>query len=99
MYGADVVLYSATKYMNGHSDVVMGLLSTNDDELYKELAFLQYGIGLNNNAVRSNHYANDISRFSHWTRAVAIWLFFGEPRPKNPRRPNGAAPKKRDSSR
>nr|CAB3234244.1 cystathionine gamma-lyase [Phallusia mammillata] len=45
LFGADVVLYSATKYMNGHSDVVMGLLSTNDEEMYKQLAFLQYATG------------------------------------------------------
>ena len=41
--GADIVLHSATKYMNGHSDVVMGLLITNDTDLYNKLYFLQYG--------------------------------------------------------
>ncbi|XP_007436985.1 cystathionine gamma-lyase [Python bivittatus] len=43
--GADICMYSATKYMNGHSDVVMGLVSVNDDKLHEKLRFLQYSIG------------------------------------------------------
>jgi len=43
--GADLVLHSLTKYMNGHSDVVMGCLMMNNEELYKQLSFLQYAIG------------------------------------------------------
>lgn len=43
--GADICMYSATKYMNGHSDVVMGLVSVNDSALYERLKFLQYAIG------------------------------------------------------
>jgi cystathionine beta-lyase/cystathionine gamma-synthase len=42
--GADLVLHSLTKYMNGHSDVVMGCLMMNDEELYKQLSFLQYAM-------------------------------------------------------
>lgn len=44
-FGADIVLHSATKYMNGHSDVVMGLLVTNSTEIYNQLYFLQYAMG------------------------------------------------------
>ncbi|XP_068612940.1 cystathionine gamma-lyase-like [Brachionichthys hirsutus] len=43
--GADICMYSATKYMNGHSDVVMGLVSTNRDDLHKKLKFLQNALG------------------------------------------------------
>ena len=43
--GADVVMHSATKYMNGHSDVVMGLVIVNSDELKKKLFFVQYAVG------------------------------------------------------
>ncbi|XP_041064762.1 cystathionine gamma-lyase-like [Carcharodon carcharias] len=43
--GADICMYSATKYMNGHSDVVMGLASMNRDDLYEKLKFLQNAIG------------------------------------------------------
>uniref|UniRef100_A0A673KNL5 Cystathionine gamma-lyase n=1 Tax=Sinocyclocheilus rhinocerous TaxID=307959 RepID=A0A673KNL5_9TELE len=43
--GADICMYSATKYMNGHSDVVMGLISLNRDDLYERLKFLQNGLG------------------------------------------------------
>ncbi|XP_039341221.1 cystathionine gamma-lyase isoform X2 [Mauremys reevesii] len=42
--GADICMYSATKYMNGHSDVVMGLVSVNCDDLYERLKFLQNGL-------------------------------------------------------
>lgn len=41
--GADVVVYSLTKYMNGHSDVVMGAVLTNDDGIRKRLQFIQSG--------------------------------------------------------
>ncbi len=43
--GADIVMHSATKYLGGHSDVVMGLLVTNTDELAQQLAFLQNACG------------------------------------------------------
>ena len=39
--GADIVLHSATKYLAGHSDTVLGLLVLNDDELNDKLAFIQ----------------------------------------------------------
>ncbi|XP_059840330.1 cystathionine gamma-lyase-like [Hypanus sabinus] len=43
--GADICMYSATKYMNGHSDVVMGLASMNREDIYEKLKFLQNAIG------------------------------------------------------
>ncbi|XP_038157628.1 cystathionine gamma-lyase [Cyprinodon tularosa] len=43
--GADICMYSATKYMNGHSDVVMGLVSVNREDLNERLRFLQNAIG------------------------------------------------------
>jgi cystathionine beta-lyase/cystathionine gamma-synthase len=43
--GADVVLHSATKYLNGHSDVVGGALLMNDAALAERLRFLQNAIG------------------------------------------------------
>merc|ERR1711862_753822 len=43
--GADIVMHSATKFINGHSDVVMGVLATNKKELFDDLKFLQNGIG------------------------------------------------------
>ncbi|XP_043097511.1 cystathionine gamma-lyase-like [Puntigrus tetrazona] len=43
--GADVCMYSATKYMNGHSDVVMGLISLNRDDLNERLKFLLSALG------------------------------------------------------
>jgi cystathionine beta-lyase/cystathionine gamma-synthase len=43
--GADIVLYSTTKYMGGHSDVVGGALVLKDAELYERLKFLQNAAG------------------------------------------------------
>lgn len=43
--GADIVMHSATKYLGGHSDVVMGALMLNDEELYKKLWFIYNSCG------------------------------------------------------
>jgi cystathionine gamma-synthase len=43
--GADIVHYSTTKYMGGHSDAVGGALVLNDQELYERLKFLQNAAG------------------------------------------------------
>lgn len=43
--GADIVLHSATKYLGGHSDVVMGMLITNNDAFYEQLKFIQNSCG------------------------------------------------------
>ncbi len=43
--GADIVMHSITKYIGGHSDVVMGALVCNDDELAEQLAFIQNSSG------------------------------------------------------
>jgi cystathionine gamma-lyase len=44
-HGFDVVVHSATKYLNGHSDVVGGVAVVRDDELGNRLAFLQNAVG------------------------------------------------------
>lgn len=43
--GADIVMHSVTKYIGGHSDVVMGFLALNDDQLREDLAFIQNSVG------------------------------------------------------
>ncbi|KAI8929910.1 Cys/Met metabolism PLP-dependent enzyme-domain-containing protein [Entophlyctis helioformis] len=43
--GADIVVHSVTKYLNGHSDVVMGVAVTSNDAVYERLKFLQNSIG------------------------------------------------------
>lgn len=43
--GADIVAHSITKYINGHSDVVMGALVTNSSAWHEKLKFLQNSIG------------------------------------------------------
>jgi len=43
--GADAVIHSVTKYMNGHSDVVGGVFITSRDDLYESVKFLQNSVG------------------------------------------------------
>ncbi|MBL0310916.1 MAG: cystathionine gamma-synthase [Bacteroidetes bacterium] len=45
LLGADIVMHSVTKYLGGHSDVVMGALVMNDDKLYEQLAFIHNSCG------------------------------------------------------
>ena len=44
-FGADLVMHSSTKYLGGHSDAVGGVLAMNDENLYRELKFLQNAAG------------------------------------------------------
>lgn len=44
-FGADIVMHSVTKYLGGHSDVVMGALIVNDAGLYEQLAFIHNSCG------------------------------------------------------
>jgi cystathionine beta-lyase/cystathionine gamma-synthase len=43
--GADIVMHSVTKYLGGHSDVVMGAICTNNKEYYEQLAFIHNSCG------------------------------------------------------
>ena len=43
--GADIVMHSVTKYINGHSDVIGGAVVTNDQELAEQIGFLQFAAG------------------------------------------------------
>ena len=44
-YGFDIVMHSATKYLNGHSDIVGGVAVTREPELGEQVAFLQNAVG------------------------------------------------------
>lgn len=44
-FGADLVIHSTTKFLNGHSDMVGGLVVTDDDDLAERLRFLQNSVG------------------------------------------------------
>ncbi len=43
--GADIVMHSATKYLGGHSDVIMGAICTNNKDYYEQLAFIHNSCG------------------------------------------------------
>lgn len=43
--GFDIVVHSATKYINGHSDVIAGIVAVNNNDLAKKIAFIQKSAG------------------------------------------------------
>jgi len=45
--GADIVVYSTTKYLNGHSDVIGGAIVTNNQKIASQLRFLRKAVGFN----------------------------------------------------
>jgi cystathionine gamma-synthase/cystathionine gamma-lyase len=45
LLGADVVVHSTTKYLNGHSDVVGGVVVTSNEQLFEQIAFHQNAVG------------------------------------------------------
>ncbi|XP_046905818.1 cystathionine gamma-lyase [Hypomesus transpacificus] len=80
---ADICMYSATKYMNGHSDVVMGLVSVNREDLYERLKFLQNALGavpspfdcyLCNRGLKTLH----LRMKQHFKNALAVAKFLEE---------------------
>ncbi len=44
-FGIDIVLHSATKYINGHSDIIGGILVTSSDKIYERLKYIQNAAG------------------------------------------------------
>ncbi len=79
--GADVVMHSATKYLGGHSDVVMGILATNDEEIAGEMYRIQNSSGavcgpqdafLALRGIKTLHLR--MQRHSENGMAVAKWL-------------------------
>lgn len=78
--GADVSFHSVSKYINGHSDVIMGCAVTNSEELGNKLRFLQNAIGpvpspmdcyLVNRGIKTLH----LRMQSHQTNALACARF------------------------
>ena len=45
LLGADIVVHSTTKYINGHSDVIGGAVILNDSELFGKIQFVQKAVG------------------------------------------------------
>lgn len=45
LLGADIILHSTTKYINGHSDVIGGAVITNNPEIYEQIKHYQYVVG------------------------------------------------------
>nr|CAH7766725.1 unnamed protein product [Callosobruchus chinensis] len=54
--GADLTMYSISKYMNGHSDVIMGSIATNNEQIYIKLKFVQNGNFTSNIFQRSEFF-------------------------------------------
>ena len=45
LLGADIVVHSTTKYINGHSDIIGGAVILNDPELFKKIQLVQKSVG------------------------------------------------------
>ena len=45
LFGADIIVHSITKYLNGHSDIIMGITITNNEILYNKMKFVQNTLG------------------------------------------------------
>ena len=81
--GADIVVHSTTKYLNGHSDVVGGALVTDSDALRERLAFVQNSVGavpgpmdsflvlrgLKTLPVRMERHAQSAQKVAEWLEA------------------------------
>lgn len=81
--GATAVVHSTTKYLNGHSDVVGGMVMTADDDFAERLRFLQNAMGavpspfdcflvlrgLKTLAVRVQRHCENAAKIAHWLRA------------------------------
>jgi cystathionine gamma-lyase len=79
--GADIVVHSTTKYLNGHSDVIGGALATSDPDLHDRLAFLQNAAGGVPSPMDSFMVLRGIKtlplrmqRHEESARALAAWL-------------------------
>ncbi|MCC7298393.1 MAG: cystathionine gamma-synthase [Bacteroidia bacterium] len=80
--GADIVMHSVTKYINGHSDVVMGALCINDTALRDRLAFIQNSCGatpgpqdsflvlrgIKTLHIRMQRHCENGAKIAHWLR-------------------------------
>lgn len=81
--GADIVMHSATKFLNGHSDVIAGLAATADEALAEKLAFLNKSVGgvlspfdsflvlrgIKTLDVRMARHAQNAQRIAEWLEA------------------------------
>ncbi|MDX1901580.1 MAG: PLP-dependent aspartate aminotransferase family protein [Gammaproteobacteria bacterium] len=79
-YGFDIVVHSATKYLNGHSDIVGGIAVVNQPHFVEQMAFLQNSIGgilgpfdsflalrgLKTLAVRIQRHSENANELAHW---------------------------------
>ena len=45
MFGIDIVLHSTTKYLNGHSDIIGGMLITSDEKIHDRIRYIQNAAG------------------------------------------------------
>ena len=81
-HGADAVVYSATKYLGGHSDLVAGAVATSDPSLAERIRFLQNAVGaipgpfdswlllrgLKTLALRMRRHSDNAARLAAWAR-------------------------------
>lgn len=94
--GVDVVVYSLTKYVNGHADVVMGATMTNSEQLDKHFHDMQKCKYLKRILITEEI---STSSFSHRRSAIPLRRVLGEPSVEDTARPHGASHAERASHR
>lgn len=81
-HGADIVMHSITKYIAGHSDVVMGALVVKEDQLHERLTFIQNASGatpgpqdcflvlrgIKTLHIRMQRHCENGEKIAHWLR-------------------------------
>jgi len=81
--GADIVVHSATKYLAGHSDVLLGIVALNDNELFQAIKFIQSAAGavpgpqdcfltlrgIKTLHLRMDRHCDNAERVAHWLSA------------------------------
>ena len=85
-FGCDIVLHSQTKYINGHSDVIGGILVTSDDKIYSRLRYIQNAVGsvpspfdcwlilrsTKTLAVRMERHEKNAKQFAEWLEKSGV---------------------------
>ena len=70
--GADVTFHSVSKYINGHTDVIMGAVMTNSDDICERLRFLQNGESTGAVFILAGHIKNSLYKHQSMYQKIII---------------------------
>ncbi|KAJ3220850.1 hypothetical protein HK099_003941 [Clydaea vesicula] len=79
LLGADIVVHSVTKFINGHSDVVMGIAVTNNEQYFEELKFLQNSSGACPRMKKHEENALEVAKYLENSSFISEVIYPGLP--------------------